>query len=207
PQQSPVGANRYPVPTAAAGHVVSVSYLNSDYRVVVEHNCDMYSVYIHVQTLAGPLAQLNGKVTFDHAWSGRIALKAGDTIAYDGQAPGYDYSLFDQRVTLKFANLASYSQSEQWKPHTVDPFTYLREPGPSELLAKDLRPAEPRGGKIDYDSPGTAAGNWFVENSNGYAGLPSNQTSGAIKPDQQHGYWDTHLALAPNPIDPTFVEV
>ena len=48
-------------------------------------------------------------------------------------------------------------------------------------------------------------GNWFVKDTNGYAGLE--QSTVPIKPDQQIGYWNTHLAIAPDPVDPTTIIV
>ncbi len=196
-------ATDYPVVSPGDGYIRSVSKLDSDYRVIIEHSCDVWSIFIHVQTLTGPLASLNGQVTFQNAWGGSIAIKAGDTFATDGGQPGYDYSVHDQRVTLKGLRPASYSQAETWKLHTVDPFDYIPEPKKSLLLSKDLRSASPRGGRIDYDNIGVASGNWFVVGTNGYAGDPKNNTTGPISPTQMRGYWDTHLALAPNPIDPT----
>lgn len=205
--ERPVGDDRYPVPSPAAGTVVEVSMFASDYRVVIEHSCDLYSVYIHVQRLVGPLASIEGTVSFGKHWSGRIPVQAGEAFATDGGQPGYDYSLFDQKVSLGFANRSSYDRFEQWKPYTADPFERLAEPVRSALLAKNLRRVAPFGGRIDYDQPGTAAGNWFVEGTNGYFGRLQNQTDGPIRPDQQRGYWDTHLALAPDPIDPSFTIV
>jgi len=64
-----------------------------------------------------------------------------------------------------------------------------------QLLAKDIRQATPRGGKIDYDSAGTLAGNWFQQGSGGYIGKdPAN-------------YWVTHLAFAYDAIDPSHLIV
>jgi hypothetical protein len=203
PSMTPRAATDYPILSPGDGYVRNVQKLDSDYRVVIEHSCDVWSIFIHLQTLTGPLASLNGQVTFQKSWSGSIPVKAAETIATDGAQPGYDYSLHDSRVTLSGLRTASYAQAETWKPHTVDPFDYIPEPKKSELLAKNLRAASPRGGKIDFDAPGKATGNWFVVGTNGYAGDPKNNTTGPISPNQMRGYWDTHLALAPNAIDPT----
>ncbi|MCK5245594.1 hypothetical protein KAR02_01745, partial [Candidatus Bipolaricaulota bacterium] len=71
----------------------------------------------------------------------------------------------------------------------------------SWLLTKNVRQVEPLGGKIDHDIPGTLMGNWFVEDTNAYAG--NSDITGTVAPDQQVGYWSTHLAIAPDPIDPS----
>jgi hypothetical protein len=203
PSQNPGPADADPVAAPGDGVVRSVQKLANDFRVVIEHSCDVWSVFIHIQTLSGPLATLNSTVTFDHPWNGRIPVRGGDVLGTDGGQPGYDYSLFDQRVLLEGLNPASYRQAETWKLHTVDPFDYIPEPAKTALLAKDLRSAAPRGGRIDYDRRGTAAGNRFAAGTNGNAGDPANQTAGPVQPGQERGYFDTHLALAPDPIDPT----
>ncbi len=203
PSQQPRTLTDYPVVSPAGGYVRGVSKLDSDYRVIIEHSCDVWSIFIHVQTLSGPLASLNSQVTYQKGWSGSIAIKEGEAFATDGGQPGYDYSLHDMRTTLKGLRPASYAQTETWKLHVVDPFDYTPDPIKTQLLAKDLRGVAPRGGKIDYDTAGVATGNWFVVGTNGYAGDPKNNTTGPISPTQMRGYWDTHLALAPHPVDPT----
>lgn len=197
--------DEYPVYSPADGVVVSVGYLQSDYRVIIEHSCDLYSIYIHLETLVGPLAELQGQVGFEQGWSGRILVAAGEVIAYDGGTTGLDYSLHDARVTLPgFIKPESYT-AEAWKIHTVDPYGYFDEPARSQLLAVNLRQVAPLGGKIDHDLPDTPLGNWFVEGTNGYQGVVSSE--GPVAPNQHVGYWNTHLAIAPDAIDPGVIMV
>ena len=195
-----VPPERYPVYAPADGHVVNVSFLNNDYIVFIEHSCDVYTEFIHLQKLVGPLADIEGTVSWNKPVYVRIPVKAGEMISLDGGTNGFDFSVHDYSVTLEgFINPESYV-AEPWKTHTVDPYDYFDELVRSQLLAKNVRQVEPLGGRIDYDIPGRLIGNWFVEGTNGYAGL--GQSSEPIKPDQQIGYWNTHLAIAHDPIDP-----
>jgi len=191
----------YTVHSPADGVVVQVDYMHDDYRLVIEHSCDVFTIWIHLEELAGPLTYLNGTLSMNpHAFD-RIPVSAGDLIAYDGGTNGFDFSVHDNRVILPgFVDPISYI-SEPWKVYTVDPYDYFDEPVRSQLLAKNVRQVEPLGGKIDYDVPGTLMGNWFVEGTNGYAG--NSDITGTVVPDQQVGYWSTHLAIAPDPIDPS----
>ncbi|MFC1942771.1 M23 family metallopeptidase [Chloroflexota bacterium] len=202
-KQAPL--DTYQVYSPADGYITDISYLENDYRVIIEHSRDVYSIFIHLEQLSGPIAEFNSKVTWGQSAHIRIPVKVGEIIALDGGTAGFDYSLHDKNVVLQgFINPESY-KAEPWKIHTVDPYDYFTEPARSSLLSKNIRQVTPLGGKIDYDVFGSLSGNWFVENTNGYMGLVDTVTP--IKPDQQKGYWNTHLALAPDPIDPTITIV
>jgi hypothetical protein len=195
----------YAVYSPADGYATQVQFMDIDYRLVLEFTCEVYSIFIHLEKLAGPLAELDGQVPNGQSKSVRIPVKAGELIAYDGGTFGFDFSVHDAGVILPgFINPQSYV-AELWKIHTVDPYDYFDEPVRSELLAKNIRQAEPLGGKIDHDIPGRLIGNWFVEDTNGYAGISDEK--GLVQPDQQIGYWNTHLSIAPDPIDPSAVIV
>lgn len=200
-----VPLERYTVHAPADGVVVEVGYQPPDYRVIIEHSCDVYTIWIHLERLAGPLARLNGAILSSRPHYERISVSAGELLAYDGGTNGFDFSVHDARVLLPgFVRPETYAV-EPWKVHTVDPYDLFDEPARSRLLAKNVRRVEPLGGKIDHDVPGRLIGNWFVEGTNGYAGII--QSSGPVAPDQQVGYWSTHLAIAPDPIDPRAVIV
>lgn len=203
--ESQAPLEQYPVYSPADGYVINVQFLDNDYIVFIEHSRFVYSEFIHLEKLVGPLAHIDGKVSWNNPVSVRVPVKAGEMIALDGGTNGFDFSVHDYSVTLTgFINPDSYT-AEPWKIHTVDPYAYFVEPVLSQLLAKNVRQVEPLGGKIDYDIPGRLIGNWFVEGSNGYAG--SGPSVDPIKPNQQLGYWNTHLAIAPDPIDPTAIIV
>jgi hypothetical protein len=191
---------QYAVYSPADGYVVEVSYLENDYRLVIEHSCNLYSIFIHLEKLIGALADLEGQVDFNHPQYVRVPVVAGEAIALDGGTNGFDFSLHDAGVVLTGYVTPENYWVEPWKIHTVDPYDYFEAAVRDQLLTKNVRQVEPLGGKIDYDIPGRLIGNWFVQGSNGYQGVI--QSEGPIQPDQQIGYWSTHLAIAPDPIDP-----
>ena len=88
-------------------------------------------------------------------------------------------------------------EGEPWKIHAVAPFDYFNEPIRSQLIAKNARKEEPRGGKIDFDVPERLAGNWFLEGTD-YSGNQKNQ---GYCGDYLCPYWDTHLAFVYDFVD------
>lgn len=202
--QTPVAAGSYLMTSPANGTIVSIGKLDTDFRLVLEISCDLYVIVIHVQELKGPLARYNslgrGRSSGD-----RVPVKAGEVIADDSGAPGFDFSLHDGRVMLKGLLKPESYASEAWKVHTVDPARYWTPAIWSKLAAKLLRTAAPRVGKLDYDVKGTASGNWFQQGTNGYQGLQSQPK--LVKPKDMRGYWDGHLTLAKDPVDPSAVVI
>jgi len=194
-----VAVDAYPVYSPADGVVVEVGFQPPDYRVIIEHSCDIYTIWIHLEQFAGPLAYLDDNVWSSRPTYDRVPVKAGELIAYDGGTNGFDFSVHDGRVILPgFVRPGSY-WSEPWKIHTVDPYDLFEDPVGSSLLTKNVRQVEPLGGKIDHDIEGTLMGNWFVEGTDGYAG--------STDPPVGTGYWTTHLAIAPDAIDPRAIIV
>lgn len=205
--QKPAGT--YLATSPAAGKIIAVEdfaktngYPYADYRVVISHSCNLFSVFIHVGKLTGAAAQIASKIGSSGSWAGSIAVKSGEAIADDSENPNFDYSLFDGTKKLKgFANLKSYAQTEQWKPWTADLLDYLPASLKSSYESKFLATASPIGGKIDWDKSGTAQGNWFVEKTNGYRGLGNQGAAYDNHGKVARGYWDTHLAIAPDAVD------
>jgi hypothetical protein len=76
----------------------------------------------------------------------RIPVKAGKVIGKVG-GRSLDFAITDDHATPKgLVNRKSY-EAESWKIHTVDPLIYFDAPIKSQILSKNLRPVEPRGGK------------------------------------------------------------
>lgn len=149
-----------------------------DYRLVIHHTCTFYTIYIHVNQISEKLQKVVGGKGF-------VKVEAGEII---GRAPGFDFSVHDEEVMLPgFVVPASYD-AEPFKLHTVDMFDSFVEPLRTQLLARNVRQAVPRGGKIDYDIDGKLVGNWFEEGTNAYFGKEEFQ--------RMPGYWQTHLAFA-----------
>jgi hypothetical protein len=203
---SPLGT--FAITSPADGNIVSVEdfrktndYPYPDYRVVVAHSCDLYSVFIHVGELQGVAAEAASAAAASGSWSGAIAVKAGEVIADESQAPGFDFSTFATDAKVEMINPASYFSAESWKPYTANPFDYFPADVKSAYGAKSLRSVEPIGGTIFYDLDGTAQGMWYVKDTNGYRGKGDQKASYNNHGKVARGYWDTHLAFAPDNVD------
>lgn len=207
-EDSPVGT--FEVTSPADGQIISVQdfrvgndYPYPDYRVVISHSCDLYSVFIHVGELQGVAAEAAAKAAESGNWSGSIPINAGEVIADESSTPGFDFSTFATSARVDMINPASYVQFESWKPYTANPFDFFPAEIKAAYEAKTLRTVEPIGGTIFYDIDGTAQGNWFVKGTNGYRGVGDQKASYNNRGKVARGYWDTHLAFAPDPIDPS----
>lgn len=187
--------DRFKIYSPADGHIVDIEF-HGDHRVVIEHSCTFYTIFIHIDKLSDNiLASIkpeDGDIK-THVWP-RIPVKEGEIIGSIGTGK-VDFSVIDADVTLSGFVVPKHYQGEPWKIHTVDTFDYYEEPLKSQLLGKNIRNAPPLGGKIDYDIDGRLAGNWFKENTNGYRGLGNEQ------------YWSTHLSIAYDAIDSSQIRI
>lgn len=196
----------------AAGRVVNVqrfphdqspfwdeSIKEPDYRIIVAHSCDLFSIFIHLGDLAPAVAEAVGDLAQGESWHADpeepTDLAAGEPLAKLGSS-SFDYSLHDGNVILSGFQVPEHYASEPWKIHTVDPFDYMTPEIAEALIAKSPRTVEPYGGQIDYDVPGTLAGNWFQDGADGYAGI-----------SQDQDYWDSHMAIAYDHVDPDQVRI
>ncbi|MDO8481185.1 MAG: hypothetical protein Q7S65_05235 [Nanoarchaeota archaeon] len=164
------------------------------YRLIIKHTCDFYSIYNLLTSLSPQILDVSGTIPPGGYSSKSISVKQGDLLGWIG-GQTLDLSVNYDKVTLGFIVPEHYA-SEPWKIHTVDPFDYFKEPDKSALLAKNVRQAESRGGKIDYDVDGRLVGNWFVKGAGGHG-------DGGKNPE----FWKNHLSFAYDPIDPTRVIV
>lgn len=200
----------FTVTSPADGVIVSVEdfrktnqYPYPDYRVVIAHSCDLFSVFIHVGELQGAAAEAAKGSAENGSWSGKITVKAGEVIADESQTPGYDFSTFATNAKTEMLNPDSYREKENWKPYTANPFDYFPAAVKAAYEAKSLRAAAPTGGTIFHDVAGTAQGVWFVKDTNGYRGRGDETASFNNHGKVARGYWDTHLAFAPDNVDPS----
>ena len=194
----------------ADGTIVSVEdfrktndYPYPDYRVVIAHSCDLYSVFIHVGELQGAAAEAASAASTSGSWSGSIPISAGEIFADESQAPGFDFSTFATDAKTEMINSASYMSKESWKPYTANPFDYFPAEVTAQYEAKSVRATSPVGGTIFHDVAGSAQGVWFVKDSNGYGGIGDQKASYNNQGKVARGYWDTHLAFAPHHVDAT----
>jgi hypothetical protein len=204
PKSRSVADNTYPVLMPADGEVVDVGRMpdqyigdradvklaQEDHRLTLRFSCRYYSIYIHVHKLEGDVAKAASDLQAGASKKTNIELKAGDTIGYIG-GDTFDWTPIDVKTTLKgFISPALY-QGESWKVHTVSPFDLYTGDLKAQMEAKSLRTTKPVGGKIDYDEKGKLVGSWFREGTNGYSG------------SDQSRYWDGHLSVVPDYIDPS----
>ncbi|HSX52971.1 MAG TPA: hypothetical protein VLF90_01205 [Patescibacteria group bacterium] len=195
--------NRDAAPVYAMGDGYIVSYevrtqkvdtgaaQKPEYQLVFQHNCSIFTYFDLLTSLDPGLAkQINDKGGKDL----HIAVKSGQVVGRVG-AQSLDTAVYNFDMTLKgFVNPDSY-KTELYKLHTDDFFKYFKDPMKSEMLAKNPRTFEPRGGKIDYDIDGKLIGNWFQTGTNGYAGAGQR-----VVDSSGQGYWSSHLAIVPDAI-------
>jgi len=195
---SPVTTNLfYDVFAPAAGHIVLIQKRviggqTPQYRLVTEHTGAFWSYYDLVSSLHSNILAAMGvtNVPDNVPQLVRVPVAAGQLIGTVGTRT-LDWGVVHSEVTRGGFVVPAHYDYEPWKIHTVDPLDYYDEPLRGQLLAKAVRPTAPRGGKIDHDKDGTAAGNWFLLGTGGYRGTNSSQ------------YWVGHLALSYYHVDPT----
>ncbi len=165
----------------------------NDWRLVINHNCGVSTIYIHIDKLSDEIQSKigakrdsrNGTTNYE----ANIPVKEGQIIGKLAEHP-FDFSMHDQNITLPGLNPKRY-ENEYWKIHTVDPFDYFADSIKSQLLTKVVRKVEPRGGKIDYDIPGKLVGTWFR------VGYDPKNIDGR--------FWDAQMTIAYNVFDPSKV--
>ncbi|USN54025.1 MAG: hypothetical protein H6760_02540 [Candidatus Nomurabacteria bacterium] len=200
PFDSPIDA--YPVYAMADARIVDIGTRThsgqgqnanktvTDFRIVFSMSCHLFYYYDLVTGLAPDILsayQQQGN-------SIDLPVKAGQRIGSIG-GQTLDFAVWDTESELSGFVVPEHYERESWKIHTVDPLPYYTEELRSLALTQYLRTVEPRSGKIDYDIDGRLIGTWFVMNpdgtTNGYAG------------NDPSAYWTTHLAIAPDHLDPS----
>jgi hypothetical protein len=162
------------------------------YRVWIVHTCTFYS-YFDLATSLAPdiMAAWNATLRPDGTRAPlHVPIHAGEYLARVG-GETLDFGVYnDEKLLPGFLDPALYVR-EPWKIHTDDPLAYFTPDVRAAILAKDARTAEPRAGRIDYDQDGRLVGNWFVNGTNGYAGVDGSTTPYA-----------THASFAPDATTP-----
>lgn len=162
----------------------------TDYRLVFSISCRLFYYYDLVNSLVPGLEeQFNS-----WSWPNRkgVEVKSGQLIGKIG-GQTLDFAVWDTDKPLNgFIDPAHY-YPETWKLYTVDPLDYYTDDVKAAVLAKYVRTAEPRSGKIDYDVDGKLIGNWFEKGTRGYNGLLG---------EGNGDYWTGHLSFSPYFLDP-----
>ena len=216
PKAVPLSGAHFDVLAPADGFIVIVGHRTQmagstertreygDYALTIEHSGTFYTQYdLLTQLDKSVLERLDGVVRerFAQKRMGpptqtRIAVKAGQVLGKVG-GRSLDFGVVNTETRLPGFLTPSLYGHYSWRVHIVDPFDYFDEPLRSQLLALNARKVKPFFGKIDYDVDGRLVGNWFREDTGGYAGDRSDP----------HGYWKGHLAFAPHHIDPSRIIV
>jgi len=190
----------YPVYAMADARLVDIQPRDTDrgreYRMVFSMTCTFLYYYDLVTSLAPDIKTVydKNKNSQGYVQDLDIQVKSGQEIGRIG-GQTLDFAVWDTTKPLTgFVNPESY-RSESWKIYTADPLDYAAADIREKMLAKYIRTAEPRSGKIDYDIDGRLIGNWFLEGTNGYAGSAEETAMGS--------YARGHLSIAPDQIDPT----
>lgn len=198
--------DQYEVRAIADGYIVKIGHRmnfvgdqksnkkTDEWRLDIEHTCDLYSYFDLITSLDPAIAkEVRDILDKQSSKQVRIPIQAGQIVGRIG-GQTLDFGVYNNTKWLNFIVPEHYTR-ETWKIHTDDPFPYFVESLCNQLIAKNQRTAEPIAGKIDYDIDGKLIGNWFKEGTNGYAGI------------NQQRYWDGHLALLYNHLDPTAIVI
>jgi len=163
----------------------------TEYRMVFSVTCTFFYYYDLVTSLAPDI-----KLEYDKSGRGRdvdINVKAGQVIGRIG-GQTLDFAVWDTTKKLTDFIVPEHYDEESWKIYTQDPLDYYTDELKTFALSRYLRNVPPVSGKIDYDIDGRLIGNWFLEDTDGYRG---------IKAVDMENYSKTHLAFAPNHLDPS----
>ncbi len=212
----PVVANSardsYPVYAIADGYIVNIGHrsqfvgdghagqASDEYQLTFEHSCTFYSYFDLLTSLTPDLASKVSKSDGFDNQSVRIPVKAGQLLGRVG-GQSVDFGVWNfEKPAAGFVNPQSYVGDEE-RFYLDDMFAHFTPALKAQLLGRDVRVAEPRSGKVDYDIDGKLVGNWFQEGTGGFAGPPEQQGKGNTR------YWDGHLTIAYDNVDPTQIRL
>jgi hypothetical protein len=198
-----------PITAPADGVITELSNLGSptSYRVVINHGCNVFSVYMVLNRGTGVLAEAFKKLNGSGYTSLSIPIKAGEEFGRQRDNM-LDFNVFDGTKFLSgFSNVYSYLTGDTSKPYTVDYLPFFTDEIRSAMENVLQRTSSPRVGKIDQDVVGSAAGNWFLAGTNGYGGNPNSdyenatsQVMGGSVSGKNYYAW-SHLAIAHHEVD------
>ena len=202
-------ADYVPVTSPADGIITEVSNLGSSnsHRVVIDHGCNVFSVYMVMNKVTGVLASLAAQASNNGYLKANVKVKAGEEFGRQAETM-LDFNIFDGTTWLSgFQNPQAYLTLDTWKPYTADYLPFFTSEIRTAMEAQLQKTSSPRIGKIDYDIAGTASGNWFIAGTNGYAGRLNSDYENATAmlgsgsvPGKNDYSW-SHLAIAPHQVD------
>ena len=197
------------VTAPADGVITELSNLGSpnSNRVRISHGCGVYTVYMVLNKPSGVLAKYADELATKGYVQLNVAIKAGEEFGSQRDTM-LDFNVFAADTWLSgFANPGSYLSAETSKPYTADFLPFFKSDIRTVLEGFMQRTSAPRSGKIDHDVVGAAAGNWFLDGTNGYAGNFNSAYENATTfvptgfiPGKNEYSWN-HLAIAPHEVD------
>lgn len=182
------------------------------YHVYLMHSCTLFTGFVHLTDFlpeilsASPeLKKLHQQGTSQYQnLALAIPLTAGQQLGTSWSFGLLGMVTVDLTHTnTGYLNPDSYT-GENWRVHSVAPFDYFEKSLKTQILTKNPRIAEPRGGKIDFDVKGKLVGNWFQERTGGLrdVSVAAKQCGNFPCP-----YWDGHIAFVYDYIDPVELRV
>lgn len=206
--------DKYPVYAMADGYIVEIGSRGvmvdtgaerpPEYRIIFQHSCQTISYFDLVTKLDDTILKATGEFKPNDTKNNlRIPVKAGQEIGRIG-SQSLDTAVYNFSMTLKGFIHPKMYETEFWKVHTDDFYSYFSQVDQDQMQAKNRRKVKPYSGKIDYDQPGKLIGNWFKAGSNGYAGPKETQNKPGVN---KQGSWSGHLAIFYDAIVPSSVVV
>ena len=199
-----------PVFAPADGVVTEISTLGGStktLRVVIRHDCELYTVYMVLNKVSGVLANYSNQIQPGSILRPMVSIKAGQEFGRQRDNP-LDFNTFDGKSWLSgFVNPFAFTTQDAPKPYTTDYLQYFTPALKSAYLDQLQKKGSTTSGKIDWDVAGTASGNWFLNGTRGYGGKNDSEYLNAISPvpggsvDGKNGYSWSHLAIAPHEVD------
>lgn len=210
PVAARTAADWLPVTAPADGTILQLAMLGSptSLRVVIEHACETYSIYMVLNRVSGILAPYHDDLLAKQYLTLNLPITAGTIFGEQRDNP-LDFSVHVGSAWLRgFVAPFSYSMLESWKPFTVDPWPYFASDLGTAYHGRMQRTSEPRWGVIDQDIAGAAAGNWFLKDTFGYSGQPVAAFQQANAPsfgwvEGKRTYAWSHLAIARHWVQPS----
>lgn len=163
-----------------------------EYQMWFAISCTHFYYYDLITSLTPDMQALFDKSKRDGGnASVNVKVKAGQLVGKIG-AQTLDYGVWDTELPPAPGILVPRHYGwDALRLYLADPLNYYTPELKEQMLTKYIRTAEPTSGKVDYDIDGKLVGGWFVEGTG-----------------EQHGgnsqyYWKTHLAIAPEYLDPS----
>jgi len=212
PEAQRTEADYVDVTAPAGGTIIELSSLGapSTNRVVIDHGCGVYTVYMVLNRPSGVLANAYKDLTAKGGYLKlSLPIKVGEVFGQQRDNP-LDFNVFDGSQWLRgFASPASYLTGDTSKPYTADYLPFFSGAIRTAMENSLQRTTAPRIGKIDHDVIGAAAGNWFLEGTFGYGGNPiatyqnaTTRVSGGPVQGKNSYAW-SHLSISPHHVDTT----